>query len=296
MARAVIHRTVSKAALDKALTAVEALKQLPALSQQPDGAKLVVFLDMLGFQEVTNFSGFKHSKKPPKETMRYCGIKCLPWSGNYDSAGDVYQAFQKIIRAEVRAAQRRRKAVAPLTTIIFSDAVYMVFTSATEIVKFTTTTMLKMMLADIPVRMGIGFGHVVRHNFTSETFPTNDIILSAPFMGHGIISAYRAERSPQKGLRIFVDGAASSVIKREGLQHYLLNVPGAEWPNCRHELNYLSENVYPLHASIVPFRLESMAKFSPKRAQRHYSETKKAIERMMTALKGSRKLRKPRRA
>lgn len=182
-------------------TVEEILKEIQKKESGFKPPPATLFVDMLGFAAVTQFSSFTHSKPMPKETLNYYKMKRLPWADNYDSAFDVYKAFQHIMRKTTLEAHRRRKASTPLLTIVFSDAIYVTFEFMAELVSFATKAMLRCYMAGLPVRMGIGVGRVTRLPFTSETFPTNDTILSAAFMGPGIVQAYKAEQS-LKGMRI----------------------------------------------------------------------------------------------
>lgn len=257
------------------------LKDLRKREAGEQSLPATLFVDMLGFASVTEFSSFTHSMRPyPRDVLKPYGMKQLPWSDRYDSAFDVYKAFQRIMRTTTLEAHRRRKASTPLLTIVFSDAIYVTFDSMAELVSFATRAMLRCYIAALPVRMGIGAGRVTRLRFTSETFPTNDTILSAAFMGPGIVSAYKAEGS-LKGMRIALAPGASEMFKREGLEHRLLPIPGAVWPQPRFEVNYLyPEQKSIMHASLASVRVEAMKCAAPKAAQGHYSETLKAIGRM----------------
>jgi len=242
---------------------------------------LVLFVDMLGFVGVTNFTGFRHSDPIPRSLLSYYGLRQLPWHSDYDGPDDVYTAFQRVIRRTIAEAQRRRKDATPLTTNLFSDSMYMVFQSPEEIVWFARRVMLRCLQAHLPVRMGIAAGTVTQHSYTSETLPNSDLVLSAPFMGTGIIRAYQAERAPQKGLRIFVHGSATYLLEEAGLQDALIQLDEVDWPPAAtHEVNYLDLNSRVFPGAVLPIRIESMRKVAPRSAAKHYTATLPALRRM----------------
>ena len=262
---------------------------MPAASQGPAKPRskdsLVLFVDMLGFAQVTNFTGYSHSRPLPRATMRSWGLKNMPWGDNFDSPDDVYRGLQKVVRRMVAQAQKRRRAEAPLATIVFSDAVYMVLASEREILWFARRAMLSFIRDNLPVRMGIASGTVTRLTFTSETLPTNDLVLSAPFMGTGIVNAYAAERCPLKGMRIFVQAAAALRIKEAGLEGYLLPLPEERWPpTATYEVNYLDLASSVLPALAVPLRVKNLKDIAPRKVSYHYTQTLDALKKMNAQL------------
>jgi hypothetical protein len=233
---------------------------------------VVVFIDMLGFADVTRrmFRVAPRRAKPSRSTPR-------------PSPYDVYKAFHTLIRISIRTAQRNRVTPSPITAAIFSDSVFVVFDDVDAAVAYARDAMRAALERPIPVRIGIGAGAVLRFNFTVEAFPTSDVILNAPFMGTGIVHACLAERSG-KGLRIFVHPSASRLLSGDDLN--LLPLPLKEaGKDAVHEVNYARNAIKLADGSLIADhpkvkQIDVLAKQAPRQARMHYSKTLAAITRM----------------
>jgi hypothetical protein len=199
----------------------------------------VIFLDLLGFADLIRQKTDFYNR-PDNIRQFYTSPSRSPRTLAARDVRRVYQAFHAEVRSLVLEAQRKRRGNRPLTSIIFSDSLYVFFETPDEAVDFARLAMQRMIRKSLTVRIGVGWGTADRLNFNSETFPSSDLILSAPFLGTGVVNAYRAESCGVRGMRILVHDSVAFLLKKtQG--HRLLPLPRYEaTESTKHEINYLN--------------------------------------------------------
>lgn len=195
----------------------------------------------------------------------------------------IYKSFHSHVGKLIRRAQRSRKVLRSLTSIIFSDSLYMFFESVEEAVTFSLIAMQTMLRNRLPIRIGVGWGTADRLNFSSDMLPTGDVVLSAPFLGTGVVNAYKAESCGVRGMRILVDSSVSYLLEK-AFPDLLLRLPKSEaTQNVKHEINYLASDDQGESATLFIKKVKEMRDHAPEDKRTIYGTTLRALARMSQA-------------
>lgn len=242
----------------------------------------VVFLDLLGFADMLKQrTDFYNSDEMVKKI--YTSPARSPRTFAARDVRTRYLSFKKNVDLIIRSAQRRRRSTVPLTSIVFSDSLFTFFESADEAVQFARLSMQRMINARLPVRMGLAWGTADRLSFTSETLPSNDVVLSAPFLGTGVVHAYRAESCGVKGLRILVSEVGRIKLEKTHASR-LLKLPDGEANDLvKYELNYLSAGRDKERTEHFISKVGAFKEDAPAEHKQPYVVTLKALKRMHRA-------------
>lgn len=253
---------------------------MPNTTRLEDEPKTLIFVDILGFREITNKyrvrvedysdtdSGFSGSRTTEIQRQINCFNRVLDSSVS-----------------EIAAPYGRTQAM------LFSDCAFLVFSKSVQNeypavrVGMVATDLMRTFIKNLlPVRMGIGKGTFYDIEYLTTT--NGKLITSkSRFIGTAVICAHdAAEGSDGKGLRIFVHESAEEDLPRMG-RHLQLPQPlrGVKW-----ELDYL-------HDSRPIGQLEQLEKDDrelfdnvasmntpglSEGARLHYTETLAALNRM----------------
>jgi len=146
--------------------------------------------------------------------------------------------------------------------------------------------MHELLLAGVPSRIGIGKRTFLRMSFSTSTHPTGTIFATAPFMGTGVINAYRAERCASRGFRIFVHPSAIAANSERAPWVYLRLADAECSASCSRQLNVMmEENDAPAMRKALA---EMQADVTNPRILLHYQATATALDRCEAALRAAR--------
>jgi len=193
-----------------------------------------------------------------------------------------YSAFHRFVNSSVGDSRDDVK-----TVIEFSDSAFIVLNDNHLPAEHLAMAMMhELMLAGVPSRIGIGKGTFSRMSFATEMHPTGTLFARAPFMGTGIINAYRAERCASKGFRIFVHPSAIAEPTEEAPWVYLPVADAGCSDTCSRELNFLLDED---QASAMRNALAEMrSDVTDPHVLLHYDATAAALDRFEAALRAQR--------
>jgi hypothetical protein len=251
----------------------------------------VIFIDLLGFATaVEGLTPDEHDKLA--SVIRAADSNAEDdWSGPRLPRAPArlyrtYVGFQKALRQgleDVHAmAGVSRETV---TSTIFSDSAFVMFESTELLVHFAWNFMSRIYHKCIPVRGGIGSGSFSHFSLSLVSHPGGHLDAHCPFLGSGVVRAYRAESCGLKGARIFVHSSAA-----RDLSAILIPLPEDEIKaDVAHELNLLrsgwSGNELNTARQSLIF-LELMGRDVPDKHREHYVRSAAAVGRMYTAITG----------
>ncbi|SRR6266566_817685 len=243
-----------------------------------DEPKTLIFVDILGFRDITEHYRVRVQEQHDKETGRY-----------YARTTEIQRqinCFNSVLDSSVSE-------LAPwggTQAMLFSDCAFLVFSKtvpneypAVRVRWVAPDLMRKFIKNRVPVRMGIGKGTFYDIEYLTTT--NGRLITSkSRFIGTAVVHACEAEKCGGKGLRIFVDDSAEEDSSHMG-RHLPLPQP---LKSVRWELDYLYDpqpigkqeqlerDDRELFDSVVSMNTPDLKED----ARLHYTETLAAINRM----------------
>ena len=172
--------------------------------------RAVVYLDLLGFAALVEASP-KHFMTKPSDI-----VSSQTWPSN--PAAERLAAFHEIIDSKISAEQ-------PNHAMVFSDCAFGVFYTPTACADFAAVLMQDFLRAQVPVRMGLGFG-TFHAGGTSTRFAENSTVVRSMFGGTSVVRAVTAEGCGGKGMRIFAHSSFSELTRRSKVMNTIANSCG----------------------------------------------------------------------
>jgi hypothetical protein len=228
--------------------------------------RAVVYLDLLGFAALVEASP-KHFMTKPSDIVSSQTLPSNP-------AAERLAAFHEIIDSEISAEQ-------PNHAMVFSDCAFGVFYTPTACADFAAVLMQDFLRAQVPVRMGLGFG-TFHAGGTSTRFAENSTVVRSMFGGTSVVRAVTAEGCGGKGMRIFAHSSFSELyakIKSNEHHRELVRVP-SQLKSVSYEVDF-AHGRDPKEVSELIGNIQQMARSLPDEVQDHYSETLRALSRMV---------------
>lgn len=236
----------------------------------------VVFVDILGFADAVDAMS-------DRDHVAMASIVDEGGAEANNATLHTYIRFGQVLRDVLRHTPGENRRPKGEFIFIFSDSAFVAFERAVEAAYFVVSVIASLYSYRIPARAGIAEGGLVMLPVALTAHHFGATLMNVPFLGSGVVRAYRAENSG-KGLRIFVHPSAVSSL-REASGHLLLPLPADEVSiHASHELNYCYRYRYPVlinGAFIEP--LHEMQRRAPPSAQLHYERTEMALMRMTSA-------------
>jgi hypothetical protein len=244
-----------------------------ASTRPEDEPAILIFVDILGFREVTKLYRVRvqeHSPYYSATTEIQRQINC----------------FDRIISSSVS----EKTAMFGTQAMLFSDCALLVFTKsnpndapAVRTGMVARDLMRQFIKNLVPVRMGIGKGTFYDIEYLTTT--NGKLITSkSRFIGTAVICAHDAEQCGGKGLRIFVDESAEEDLSRMGRS---LRLPqpykSVKWeldylhdPRPIGQLEQLEKDDHELFDNVASMNTPGLSEG----ARLHYTETLAALNRM----------------
>jgi hypothetical protein len=251
-------------------------------AQVPDN-KVVLFVDMLGFAELTEAYPLDIHLMQAYERPFSLSMDTL--LGLQDNLlAKAFTSFHYSLKATTDLAKMRH----PLTAITFSDSAFIATTHLFEAANVAESLLQALLRQHVPVRIGIAHGSFAAIRFRSDvTVEGGDH--AAHFLGTGVVRSHATEICGIKGLRILLhpsvlpllnDPVHNPLLPAKERVRYI-ECSAAESSNTvgvRYEIDYwrfgaTAENE-AWHA------LQDMWDAAPQFALKHYQATAEAIIRM----------------
>lgn len=246
-----------------------------------DEPRTLVFVDMLGFAELT--------RRNP--------TRVVDWGPNEEGyTGSGTTAIQsRVVRFQrtLEHVLSQQRLFGGASAMVFSDCAYVDVRTSLRAAKIAVELMLLFNELDVPVRMGLGRGTFYGFKHSVEV-SGSDMITTALFAGTAVVFAHAAEQSGAKGCRILVHPSAEDDLRRAGSHPPLIPLPVALKEGVCVELCYLPEDYQDFEPKpyadkdlqiirhIRQMEADSEPLEEPHRV--HYIESLAAINRMRTAM------------
>jgi hypothetical protein len=263
--------------------------EVTATYREEDIHRALIFVDMLGFGELTR-------RNPHRISDRQAAQGSLVSSTSRLQTQLV--RFQRVIDNLI-ASQAAHGGV---SAQVFSDCAYIdVGRSSRRAVDVAPGLMRDFILADVPVRMGIGMGtyYAFRHSLEQAD---DQLVARSLFAGTGVVFAHDAEACGAKGCRILVHWSAEESVRHHKHDALLMSLP-AEMNGVRTELCYLATEAQEdqfdsregrrriIDQDLLLLRhideIEHQSEPLPDDVRIHYTDTRAAIHRMRAKTRGT---------
>jgi hypothetical protein len=245
-----------------------------------DEPRTLIFIDMLGFAELTRRNPSRVVRQGPDEDG-YAG------AGTTALQSRVVR-FQNILEHVLKQQMLQGGASA----MIFSDCAYIDVETSLRAARLAVELMVLFNRADVPVRIGLGRGTFYGFNYSVDVSGSN-MVTKALFAGTAVVFAHAAEHCGAKGCRILVHPTADADLRRVGSHPPLVNLP-ATLRDVEVELCYLAEDFGDYEQK--PYadrdlqmlrhiqRMETDSEPMEDKDRVQYTETRAAVQRMRTAI------------
>jgi hypothetical protein len=250
-------------------------------------AACVLFLDLLGFadlvEQASDIESFKRRGAiEPSEVF----LKQHALTSKSDAAS-LFLQFHEILGRKIDVYTKHG-----ITAITFSDSAFIHFPTSYHVIAFSASLMRALILARVPVRMGIGAGSFRVLRFDSEDFGKGHVH-TAQFLGTAVVNAYRAERCGLTGMRIFLHPTMRKIAREQADVRtlYLAETNADTYA----EVNYVfirdmkrrvstAEQLSSRHRQLKE-AVAAMREGAPASKKHYYDNTRRALNRMFNDLK-----------
>jgi hypothetical protein len=241
-----------------------------------DEPRVLVFVDILGFESITRDIHVRVQDYPP-DAHGFTGSGTTELQGRFVRFSNVLDrhVFNEGFTGGVQA-------------MLFSDCAFLVYQNSLRATVGASDLMRRFITRGVPVRMGLGKGTFYDLEYmTTTTAAESRVVSKSRFYGTAVVNAHTAESCGGKGMRIFLHKSLEedlSVIRQPArpmkLRHALQDI--------RYELDYLYDQ-QPAGAKVSADDKdrELFAKVAllknptwSKRVLRQYTETHAAMNRM----------------
>jgi class 3 adenylate cyclase len=248
--------------------------------------KVVMFVDILGFAALTESYPIDVNLIKIRDRLFSPSLTedtILELSRN--RLADTFSGFHSSLRDVLSRANMRHS----LTSITFSDSVFVATTYAFEAVNIAVELLHTLLPQKIPIRIGIAYGSFAAVRFSSNiTSDSGDHAVQ--FLGTAVVRAHATETCGIKGLRILLHPSVISLLgdihhnpvspenshsirQLQCSEHERINKSGIQ-----HEIDYW--HLKPTRESEAWHGLQDMWNEAPLSEVKHYIATAEAINRM----------------
>jgi len=244
-----------------------------------DEPRVLLFVDILGFEAITREIRVRVEDYPPDE-RGFTGSGTTELQGRFVRFSNVLDrhVFEESLNGGVQA-------------MLFSDCAFLVYENALRASLAAASLMRCFLTRGVPVRLGLGKGTFYDMEYaTTTTADQSRVVSKSRFYGTAVIHAHAAEQCGGKGMRIFLHKSLDEDLPliRNRLRPMKLR-PQLEGVN--HELDYLYEQTPESQEPSADEKdralFEKVALLKnpdwPKKVLRHYTETHAAMNRMRKA-------------
>jgi hypothetical protein len=118
-----------------------------------------------------------------------------------------YDAFTRSTRSRPPSPllhDINRELVSSHRTIVFSDSIFLAATELQPVLDAAGGLVVELLGADVPARGAVAKGHFHTFEWNLRAGQRESFRASAPFLGSGVIRAYRAESKGPRGIRLII--------------------------------------------------------------------------------------------
>jgi hypothetical protein len=244
-----------------------------------DEPRVLLFVDILGFEAITREIRVRVEDYPPDE-HGFTGSGTTELQGRFVRFSNVLDrhVFEEGLSGGVQA-------------MLFSDCAFLVYENALRAALAAASLMRCFISRCVPVRIGLGKGTFYDVEYaTSTTADQSRVVSRSRFYGTAVIHAHAAEQCGGKGMRIFLHRSLDEDLPlvRNRLRPMKLRRP---LKGVNYELDYLYEEGPALEKPSADEQDRGLfAKVAllknpawPKKVLRQYAETFAAMNRMRRA-------------
>ncbi len=214
----------------KSLLVREQSKETTAVSRPEDEPRTLIFVDMLGFAELTRRNPTRILEWGPDE-------RGFTGSGTTELQSRVVR-FQHVIDSMIMT----QAGFGGVSAQVFSDCAYVDVSTSLRAVRVAVDLMQEFIDMGVPVRMGLGRGTYYSFKHSVENTGT-EMVTKALFAGTAVVNAYGAEQCGGKGCRILVHPSVESDLASARSDEPLMPLP-EELKGVRSEVCYLPHDVH----------------------------------------------------
>jgi len=117
---------------------------------------------------------------------------------------DGYTRFRRNLLNPAASVKAELPSISFHRTIVFSDSIFLASTALEPVLDAAVELMVWLLIAGIPARGAIAQGHFHTFEWNLRAGQTESFRASAPFLGSGVIRAYRAESKGPRGIRLII--------------------------------------------------------------------------------------------
>jgi hypothetical protein len=200
-----------------------------AVVRPEDEPRTLIFVDMLGFAELT--------KRNPTRVVDWGPDKDgYTGSGTTDLQSRVVR-FQAVLDHIIKEQTLQ----GGVSAMVFSDCAYIDVHTSLRAARVAVEMMLLFNKADVPVRIGLGRGTFYGFKYSVDV-SAPDMVTKALFAGTAVVFAHAAEQCGAKGCRILVHPSAEEDLRRIGTDPQLVPLPAKLRQDVAVEICYLSND------------------------------------------------------
>jgi hypothetical protein len=242
-----------------------------------DAERTLIFVDMLGFANLTKQLRYRVLHYPPDEM------------GFQVSSVSEIQSRLMRFRRVLDMCTFETSLTGSLHAMLFSDCAFLDVGTSLNAALTATDLIRNFIKEKVPVRIGMGKGTFYPLMFSTET-SGKTIVARSLFVGTAIINSHAAEQCGGKGIRIFVHSSLKDELSTIGRRVKILDLT-KPYKDVLWELDYLAERKPSSQASLEEENdrklfdaiVEMNDLTAPLKVKRQYSETLKALNRMRLA-------------
>jgi hypothetical protein len=241
----------------------------------------VVYGDVLGFRDLV----LTH-QSVQAETLTYRRQNSRLMAASLEH-GNPLQKRLRNFHAKVDDVTFNTSWPAEVSVMVFSDSLFVATTDGRSCMDFCQRLLRECITAEIPLRMGVGFGTFVTNSFAFESVPMAKVV-TTQFLGTGVVYAHDAEKT-LKGLRIALHPSAVMALedRKERNDRRLVLTADQRTEHASHEWNFLPSESGPGRTMRIlredlrrHVKAMQSASSEDPAVQLHYQRTLSAINQM----------------
>lgn len=240
--------------------------------------KIVIFLDILGFADLTldnelDTEAIKDKNGPILKQFD----RIFSDRGISNKLTEIFSSFHSSLEGGLNLARLN----CHFTSITFSDSAFIVTANLNDAVSVINNLMCSFLRYGVPVRAGIALGTFEAIRFKSDIMPDFGEHASH-FLGSGVVQACRTESCGINGMRILIHPSIETLFETIYTNSlFLQDCDNSEIGNSlgvKKEINYWDYNATDEKTAWKMF--QKMWKEAPGRAKKHYEATANSIQKM----------------
>jgi hypothetical protein len=196
--------------------------------------------------------------------------------------------FRRNLQQPLNASLSPRPSLFAYKTVVFSDSIFFAATEIEPVLDCAVELIVDLLVDDVAARGGIAKGEFHTFEWNLRAGQTESFSASSPFLGSGVIRAFRTESRGPRGLRLIIHESCREDVRSMdswAAVDLLAEEASDEW---RAEANLgLADFSIKLGLDHVLKRLRALGEKAPPAIRsRHFDPTALALGRMNAVLQG----------